>query len=533
CLDFYSCKGCQFGLTRFDLQTGRHDRYFGWHLEEIPGAESTEPYAMTRVGADRFVLAGRARENEHETLALMRFKWNGDLDSTFGFDGKLERDFGQYGGSVRGLAVAPSGRLAVAVQSREGESLVAETSFAAALFDQNGSLIWEHSPYQSHRWTMNDESDSFNYGYRGAIGVWSVPHGIIFDDRERVLITGIAMHWDLADGPVVTGEQGDYEVGTGGIMALARYLPNGVPDDRSWIRSMEKRWFTIPEDRDLKVNEELPDKIAFDLKFEGFEVLPIWRDLVPYTNKEQETDFFLSYRFPLAPWSLDNNDEAFYVKSHPLDHHHRNASGNRFAYDISTKRWDEDRELWTSLKEGGKSDVNEDHLIWGRQVRSIGHGAVVACRRAYPDNPADEILSSDANYLKIQYTDNLWYSSEREYVSFLHLQQNSIPEDLCPLACPEDNEDCDVDTEGVIVDPVEVVFGQPLGLVGNSGHSSAPHLHLHLQTGAPGAGSYPLTFADVGIGDDEDETGTPQMPEIWWLVNKRGIPHGTLLRPIY
>jgi len=352
-------------------------------------------------------------------------------------------------------------------------------------------------------------------------------------------MAGVGIQPDLSDGPVVPGEAGDYPVGGPGMMALARYLPSGAPDDRRWIRDQERRRFIIPEDRDLKVGDEFPDQILITLKFAGFEPVEISRDLVSHFNQEQfpnpdqPPSIHVSYYFPLAPWTLDNENEAFYVKSHPLDHHHRNASGNRFAYDIFVRRWD--GESWTELVEGGDDDANEDYLIWGRQVRSIGNGMVVECRRAYPDNAKPgEVDSSDANYLKIQYASSPFLVSDDEYVSFLHFQQGSIPEALCPLKCPVDNADCDVDTEGVIVHPVEVVLGQFLGLAGNSGHSSGAHLHIHLTTGAPNAGSYPLSFHDVIVAPDADTEGTPQLPapESWHLVDERGIPHGVLLRPI-
>lgn len=70
-----------------------------------------------------------------------------------------------------------------------------------------------------------------------------------------------------------------------------------------------------------------------------------------------------------------------------------------------------------------------------------------------------------------------------------------------------------------------VSAGQQLGDLGNSGNTSAPHLHLHLMYGPSALGSdgVPMTFDDFayvgGLDPEQWATGTDALDDVWTIVD--------------
>ena len=64
----------------------------------------------------------------------------------------------------------------------------------------------------------------------------------------------------------------------------------------------------------------------------------------------------------------------------------------------------------------------------------------------------------------------------------------------------------------MIIQEIEVTAGQAVGKVGNSGNTSEPHLHVHLQDGPPTdlmVEGIPLYFHDYKVGGQVVERGMP------------------------
>ena len=181
---------------------------------------------------------------------------------------------------------------------------------------------------------------------------------------------------------------------------------------------------------------------------------------------------------------------------------HKHSRSQRYAYDLKAIRWDHDLEQWTLYTEEAYDDAangialgskNEHYLIWGQPVYAMASGWSVSCRRGEPDHlPGGAYNVPGANSISIDHGNG-------EFAAYAHLMQYSMPPSLCTAEAPVDANDPDV-----VHEPVFVHEGQFLGLVGNSGPSDGPHLHIHLVDGGPevpdsSVRGLPLNFHDVFV----------------------------------
>ena len=153
--------------------------------------------------------------------------------------------------------------------------------------------------------------------------------------------------------------------------------------------------------------------------------------------------------------------------------HHVRVPNQRHAYDLAVWR--------DGGTHRGAGTANADYWAWGQRIVAPAAGEVVAAVDGLPDTEpqAGEVNATDpaGNHVVIDV-------GHGEYLLLAHFQQGSV---------------------GVKVgDRVEA--GQLLGLIGSSGNSSEPHLHVHLQdspVALEGVG-LPLAFSDLVV-DGERE----------------------------
>ena len=182
---------------------------------------------------------------------------------------------------------------------------------------------------------------------------------------------------------------------------------------------------------------------------------------------------------------------------------HSHATGQAYALDLSVRRW-RDGGLTTYTEQAFEDDANgiergsrnEHFLAWGKPVYAMHDATILKCRRLRPDNTPGEKQAA-ANVISVDHGNG-------EFAAYAHFMQESIPPELCPTETYDDD---------VLDPPVSIHKGQFLGLVGNSGRSSSPHLHL-VVADAPyyeQRYSLPINFGDVAVHgtagfdfDDED-----------------------------
>jgi hypothetical protein len=213
-----------------------------------------------------------------------------------------------------------------------------------------------------------------------------------------------------------------------------------------------------------------------------------------------------AYRFPLEPppegnWRVSN--------SHEFSVHHSDSRSQRFAYDISVQKdgSNEDpdcdpealglREIWQDhpyfdpRATYGPEDYNECHYAWKRPAFAAAAGTVTDVAKTNWDNfPVGE-KNTDSNKVFIDH-------GHGEIGAYFHFAK---------------------DTVAVSTDQ-QVVTGQFLARVGNSGTSTRPHLHFHLVDAAKTDG-VPAYFNNVFFAP---ATGGPQVRQL-----RSAIPSQTLL----
>ncbi|MCY0096122.1 M23 family metallopeptidase [Hoeflea ulvae] len=156
--------------------------------------------------------------------------------------------------------------------------------------------------------------------------------------------------------------------------------------------------------------------------------------------------------------------------------YHAADQGQRFAYDFLVTR--------DGASHGGDPARLEAYHCWGRPILSPASGTVVAAANTLPDN---DIGQRDAAHPLGNHV--ILDMGASEFVFLAHLQKGSVEVE------PGD----------------EVVAGQTLGACGNSGNSTEPHLHLHVQTTAilgDGEG-LPAQFQDYSADGTVFERGEP------------------------
>lgn len=161
----------------------------------------------------------------------------------------------------------------------------------------------------------------------------------------------------------------------------------------------------------------------------------------------------------------------------PEENYHVVAADQRFAYDFLAVH---DGRIFI-----GEGAANEDYACWDSPVYAPGAGRVVAAVDSVADNAGPGVTNPAAppgNHVVIDHENG-------EYSLLAHFRLGSV----------------------AVAEGDQVAAGDLIGACGNSGNSSLPHLHYHLQTGpAYGEGvGLPAFFQRYTVDGEPVEQGEP------------------------
>jgi murein DD-endopeptidase MepM/ murein hydrolase activator NlpD len=225
----------------------------------------------------------------------------------------------------------------------------------------------------------------------------------------------------------------------------------------------------------------------------------------------------------------------FPLRADDLNLNHRYSTGAHWSGGTQEKGFDIGavrhigNNKWHHLKsDNADATVNSNYLIYGAKIRAMAAGTVVGCWRNSPQNAAGSKLQKVLDGYIALGGNHVWIlQDDGVYALYAHAQPGTVPAAICPhnatyLTNPEKSNPWTQD--GRVTNGVRVQAGQVLGVVGNSGNSTGPHLHVHMEkSGDP-----------VTIKFDHGQTtsyanNTASVNGPWTLLNGNALPAGKVL----
>ena len=194
-------------------------------------------------------------------------------------------------------------------------------------------------------------------------------------------------------------------------------------------------------------------------------------------------------RLPLKGWFVA-------LATHTLADHHRGSPGEWYAFDF----------LSTDAQGAWLKDTkweNRSFVGWEQPLLAVADGTITDCRDDIPDNKRPMDVPNMTEFYKKYGPRNrsaggtfvVIDHGNGEFSYYAHLRQGSLK----------------------VKKGERVKVGQVLGLMGNSGHSGAPHLHYHLMACA-------TPFACTGVPAYFHDVLTPFTKKPAVYRPARGIP---------
>lgn len=245
-----------------------------------------------------------------------------------------------------------------------------------------------------------------------------------------------------------------------------------------------------------------PPTMTLELFFDGFS--SPWsttRNLVPHKNPVTGDAY-------LFPAQFDDLKAGEFWGASSNTHGTGNVGSQLYAYDMNVVGWDDKAKKLNRRLTDKNGDHNEDYRIYGKKVHAMADGVVVQFVNDCPNNDpplANQFKKNNKAYndaLWKTQTNNFWGAYDKahggeskvhagagnhfyiqhgeEIALYAHMQKGTLDSKLLTVGA-------------------QVKAGDMLGLAGNSGNSSEPHLHIHAVKGTkPETGPLrPLLFRDM------------------------------------
>ncbi len=202
-------------------------------------------------------------------------------------------------------------------------------------------------------------------------------------------------------------------------------------------------------------------------KINGLRVIPFVEEEFPVLERNS-TPLILPFK---EEWTV------FWGGDTEAQNYHVTTESQKGAFDLVIR---DDR--GSSYKTDGRT--NEDYYVFGKEIIAPADGEVVLVVDGIKDN-----IPGQMNSIYVPGNTVIVKTAKDEYLFFAHFKQQSI----------------------VVKQGQKVKQGELLGLCGNSGNSSEPHLHFHIQNvenmaNATGAKSF---FAEIIVNGEVKKDYSP------------------------
>jgi hypothetical protein len=257
-------------------------------------------------------------------------------------------------------------------------------------------------------------------------------------------------------------------------------------------------WFAT-KDQYIFLPSPPPSGLNLKLFFTSFD---------PWSDAVTLVPFPTSFHFPGKAADL-GKDEFWLGKGAK----HAGGGDQIFHYDLGMIGWDPDQERWTNIFPGTDGSLNEHHRIWGRPVYALADGVVTFYENSVNANSKPGTVSAEGN---AKGWGNAFNIQHGPYIgTYMHMQKGSLNPALIQ-GYPEGEH---------FLNGAIVKAGDFLGLAGNAGTSSAPHLHVGLVISDPGRWNFsiPLPFSDVYVIEDSDLVAGEEGNAPWAQTNLQGL----------
>jgi hypothetical protein len=265
--------------------------------------------------------------------------------------------------------------------------------------------------------------------------------------------------------------------------------------------------------------------------------LPILAGIV--INPDLRAD--VTWHLPFKSDDLSSNE---YYSRNKSTH---GGDSQKFGFDLGARRYDDQGDFWTSITVDwtthDASPRNDYYVVYGKRVYAMQSGKIIRCWRNAPENPrpaksTEGFGNGDENFLHQWSQDQLIPGGGNQLIIegsdgtntlYAHFQTGSIPSSLCPINKSRfDKPDTStLETTLAESDQVNVKRGQFLGVVGNAGNSTGPHLHTHV---TQGGNAEVLNFSH-GLASKLDSNARADVSK-WTKFKGKSIPPGpTLIWP--
>jgi hypothetical protein len=267
-----------------------------------------------------------------------------------------------------------------------------------------------------------------------------------------------------------------------------------------------RQWFFQPANN-IILPVPAPGGIKFALSCDNFSD-PATLDLT-LAEYETQSDGG-NYSFPAKSDDLKDGEMWAGVSAK-----HGAAGGGTqlFAYDLGVRAFDSGSNSWPTCPPGTDNTKNENYHIWGKPVYAMADGVVVQfldgiAANTPPGFPSPPPNPVEGNHFYIQHGADL--------ALYAHFQAGTMNSALTSGPKPDGSG-------------ATVTKGQLLGLAGNSGRSSEPHLHIQVnRTTIPWGGPpRPLPFNGIFVLDLSavpTTTWPPNNDAPWQAVEGQDLP---------